>query len=245
MLKTEKPLIEVFGRRPGRSQLALKGAELAGVGSQSRILEVGCAFGDTARLLAETYGCAVTGIDVVREYIERAVERSRLANGQVEFVVADAAKLPFPSQSFSHVICEAVFSLLSDKEAVVAEFHRVLHEHGRVIINDFILKHRIAENIQKKMEFVPCFYGVKTAWEYTRLFSQNGFRQLSFSDHSTELARTAMWLSKAYGISIKELDRLFVSLLSQGNCQCENLHHSRRFFQEARLGYGQFIFEKI
>lgn len=244
MPKTEKPLIEVFGRRPGRSQLVLKGAELAGVCPKSRVLEVGCAYGDIALLLAKTYGCAVTGIDLVGEYIERAVERSRLTDCQVDFSVADAARLPFPERSFSHVICEAVFSLLSDKEAVVAEFYRILHKQGRVIINDFILKNQVAENIQKNMEFIPCFYGVKTAREYTRLFSQNGFRQLSFSDHSTEIVRISMWLSKAYGISIKELDRLFVNLLGQGNCHCDNLDHSKRFFKEAKLGYGQFIFEK-
>ena len=242
MPKTEKPLIEVLaGVEP--VPIGVKGAELAGVCPKSRVLEVGCAYGDIALLLAKTYGCAVTGIDLVGEYIERAVEKPsyRLP---VDFSVADAARLPFPERSFSHVICEAVFSLLSDKEAVVAEFYRILRKQGRVIINDFILKNQVAENVQKNMEFIPCFYGVKTAREYTRLFSQNGFRQLSFSDHSTEIVRISMWLSKAYGISIKELDRLFVNLLGQGNCHCDNLDHSKRFFKEAKLGYGQFIFEK-
>ncbi len=245
MAKTEKPLIEVFGQRPGRFKLALKGAEIAGINCRSKVLEVGCSYGDTSFLLAESFDCEVTGIDLEREYIVQAAARTDHTDHKVQFCVADVVKMPFMDQAFDYIFCEAAYSLLKDKEAAVDEYHRVLGEKGKVIVNDFYLKRQVSENVQKKMDFIPCFYGIKTAEEYCKIFSEKGFSQLLFADYSSEIIRISMWLSKAYGVSSKELNRLFVKLLSQNDDDhCDCLNDSNEFFKEARLGYGQFIFGK-
>ncbi len=245
MAKTEKPLIEIFGQRPGRFELALKGAKTAGIDCRSKVLEVGCSYGDTAFLLAEAFGCEVTGIDLAGEYIDQAVDRTDHTGCKVNFLVADAEKMPFMDQSFDYIFCEAAFSLLKNKEAAISEYHRILGEKGKVIVNDFYLKNQVSENVQEKMDFIPCFYGIKTADEYRKFFSEKGFSQLVFADYPSEIIRISMWLSKAYGISYKELSRLFVNLLGPNDDNpCDCLHDSKEFFKKARLGYGQFIFEK-
>ena len=246
MSKTEKPLIQVFGQRPGRFELALKGAEITGIDRKSKILEVGCSYGDTSFLLAEAFGCEVTGIDLAREYIDQAIARTDHPDCKVKFIVADAAKMPFLDQTFGYVFCEAAFSLLKNKEAVIEEYHRILREKGKVIVNDFYLKKQVSESVQKKMDFIPCFHGIKTSEDYFKIFSDKGFDRLLFADYSSEIIRTSMWLSKAYGVSFKELNQLFVTLLGQNDDDhCDCLNDSKEFFKEARLGYGQFIFEKL
>ena len=246
MKKPDIPLIEAFGQRPDRFRLLLTGAEQAGIVSASKVLEIGCACGEAAAFVAETYACEVTGIDISADLVIRAREKKNIARGCVEFLTANAEDLPFPNDSYSLVFSEAAFSLLPNKERSVSEYHRILKDQGKVIINDFIIKNRIPTDIQDKMEFIPCFHGVKSSEEYIEIFCRKGFHKLSFKDYSGEIIKTSVWLSKVYGIAPKELSQLFIKLLAPDlSDSCEWSHNSKTFFKEAQLGYGQFIFQKI
>ena len=99
----------------------------------AKILEIGCATGyvtyDVARLL-QPLG-HVTGVDISEVLITKAQEKKekhRVAT--MDFLVADAYKLPFNDNEFDIVFAEALVALLPDKEKVLQEFLRVLKPSG-------------------------------------------------------------------------------------------------------------------
>lgn len=243
ILKNDKPLVEVFGQRPGRFKLALKGAEQAGVNSKSNVLEVGCACGDASVLIARTFGCKVTGVDASGDIIKKALKKNSITSRNVDFFVADVRNLPFSDRHFDFILSEAAFSLLGDKKKAVEEYYRVLANKGKVIINDFFLKTRVTEDVQNIVDYIPCFYEAKTAYEYFEVFREKGFQKIYFQEHYAEIIKTSFWLCKAYGVSARDLGQLLFRLLGSGN-NCNCLQNNKRFFKEAKLSYGQFIFIK-
>src|SRR6478672_7447924 len=82
-------------------------AELAAAlapGNADHVLDVGCGVGGPARLLAATYGCRITGIDLTPAAVKAATalsQRTGLA-ARTRFLVADALALPFPDAAFDH-----------------------------------------------------------------------------------------------------------------------------------------------
>lgn len=104
----------------------------------SRVLDVGSGLGGSARYLAETLGCRVTGIDVTREYVHTAralSERVGLAD-RVEFHCASALELPFPPATFDVAWTEHVQMNIADKERFYGEIARVLRPGGRLLFHD-------------------------------------------------------------------------------------------------------------
>src|SRR5215472_14977879 len=80
-------------------------AKLAGITADSSVLDVGSGVGGPARVLAATYGCRVTGVDLSEPFVEAArylTERTG-QSGQVSFQAASALKLPFDDGAFDAV----------------------------------------------------------------------------------------------------------------------------------------------
>jgi len=70
-----------------------------------RVLDVGCGFGATSVLLAERYGCEVTGITISRcqaEHAARVAGKKRLG-GRAAFVVANVEQFTYPEEYFDLV----------------------------------------------------------------------------------------------------------------------------------------------
>ncbi len=84
------------GRPNGR--LVAEVADLA----PGRALDVGCGEGADAVWLAQR-GWAVTAVDISAVAVRRAREAAELAGAEVEWVVGDALRAPFPARSFDLV----------------------------------------------------------------------------------------------------------------------------------------------
>lgn len=100
-------------------------------GHGGKILDVGCADGNlTAKVAKHLPNAKVTGVDLYKKSIEFAKKK----NPDVNFLVADARKLPFKKGEFDVVICaEALEHIPNNKEAV-AEIYRVLGKNGTLIV---------------------------------------------------------------------------------------------------------------
>ncbi len=101
-------------------------------------LDIGSGLGGTARHLATTYGCRVTGIDLTEEYVAVATdlaERVGLA-GQVAFSRGSAQELPFADGSFDGASLLHVGMNIPDKAALFAGIRRVLRPGGSFAIYD-------------------------------------------------------------------------------------------------------------
>jgi SAM-dependent methyltransferase len=103
-----------------------------------RVLEIGCGSGS---ILGEFVRFGVrpqnaVGVDLNEEMIAEA--RQRLP--QLDFHVANAAKMPFPGQTFDLVLAFTLFTSIPDpaeRTAVASEVRRVLRPGGALLWYDF------------------------------------------------------------------------------------------------------------
>jgi len=70
----------------------------------------------------------------------------------VEFVEAEAERLPFPDGHFDVVISNGVIDLIPDKDAVFAELHRVLAPGGRLQIADVTIQNPVSEEGRRNID---------------------------------------------------------------------------------------------
>jgi SAM-dependent methyltransferase len=114
-------------------------AHLAGLRERMDVLDVGCGIGGPARTLAAEFGCRVTGIDLVPEYVEAASELTRRVGmaDSVRFEVGNALDLPFKDSVFDAVVMEHVSMNVEDKGALFRGIRRVLRPGG--IFADYVI----------------------------------------------------------------------------------------------------------
>ena len=115
-------------------------AELAGVASDTRVLDAGCGIGGAARFLADHFGCDVDAIDLVAEFVETAKQLTALCglDAKIRYRQGSVTDLPYPDQSFDLVWSQNVTMNIEDKPRMFAEVHRVLAPGGR-----FTLSHAV------------------------------------------------------------------------------------------------------
>lgn len=108
----------------------------------TRLLDVGCGIGGPARMLADEYGCQVTGIDLSQEFIRTATNLSELVglSDKTKFVCGDATELPFEDKSFDVVWTQHVQMNVADKKKFYAEISRVLTDKGIFLYYDIFKK---------------------------------------------------------------------------------------------------------
>jgi ubiquinone/menaquinone biosynthesis C-methylase UbiE len=78
----------------------------------------------------------ITGLDISRSFVRIATENAHRAGVQINFQHGDVARMPFASNSFDFVVCQAAFKNFPDPVAALNEIHRVLRPSGRASIYD-------------------------------------------------------------------------------------------------------------
>lgn len=99
----------------------------------ARVLDAACGEGYGAALLARS-AAAVRGVDISA----RAIEHARDRYGGFEnlgFEVADCTRLPFDDGGFDMVVSFETLEHLSEQESLLAEFRRVLHPEGFLVLS--------------------------------------------------------------------------------------------------------------
>jgi SAM-dependent methyltransferase len=100
------------------------------VGSDSRVLDVGCGSGWATRLLADyAFNGRVTGIDISDEMVRVARESSQ-SYQQVDFEVASAEQLPFKTREFTHAFSMESLYYYRNIPRALSEIYRVLKAGG-------------------------------------------------------------------------------------------------------------------
>ena len=109
-----------------------------------------------------------------------------LTNKGVNARVADAEHLPFPEDSFDHVILSQVLAYVRNVERAITETHRVLSKDGIAIVSVpdsnrlawtiFGALHRSLPNVQASQLEKPTTF---TRSSIVKLFADAGFRPLS------------------------------------------------------------------
>jgi sarcosine/dimethylglycine N-methyltransferase len=111
--------------------------EKAGIGPDSRVLDVCSGVGGPARYLAHRYGCPVTGLDITESRHLAAQRLTGLVGlgHLVDFRLGNALAMPFADRSFDVVIGQEAFAHVPDKPRLIAECARVVKVGGAVCLH--------------------------------------------------------------------------------------------------------------
>ena len=181
---------QAFGEDIGQSSWLtaadwLRFADLAGVGPDSHVLEVGSGSGGPAVFLAAARNCRVTGIDVNEHGVRNArrlAADQRLAE-RVTFQVVDASRpLPFPPSAFDAVLSNDAMCHISNREAVLADWRRVLRPGGRMLFTDAMILTGLVSQEEIATRSSIGFYLFVPPGENERLIGRAGFTLLSSED---------------------------------------------------------------
>ena len=106
--------------------------------SETRVLDIGCGIGGTARHVAARAGCHVTGVDLTPAYVTAAKTLSTLVglDALTTFRTGSALDLPVPVHAFDLVLMFHVGMNIDDKKTLFAEVARVLAPGGTFALFD-------------------------------------------------------------------------------------------------------------
>lgn len=122
--------------------VSLELAHEAGLSVSHKVIDIGCGIGGPCRMMADEFGCDVTGIDLTEEFIETARRLTQLVQPakNVHFLQADALALPFDDAGFDITWTQHVQMNIQDKSTFYREMARVLKPGGRFIYYDVFTK---------------------------------------------------------------------------------------------------------
>ena len=169
---------------------------LADLGPAINVLDLGCGYGSTARYLARTHGCKVTGINISEKELELA--RLRAAEAGLEHLLSfeqgDFHSLLYENESFDVVWSQEAFLHGADKSLIISEARRVLKSGGTLIFTDIVVRSetpsiRSREDLRQDQ--------VSEMWDsedYRRCLADLGFHVGHEGDWSEHVARSYSWV---------------------------------------------------
>ncbi len=138
---TIEDAIEISGietLHPGGFGLTKRTAEIAGLKTGMKVLDVSSGRGTQAIFYAEQYGVHVVGIDISIQMIKSATSNANLSGieKRVSFIQGDSQALPFDDNTFDVVINECAVGIPDDSQRVLNEMVRVVKPGGAVAIHE-------------------------------------------------------------------------------------------------------------
>jgi ubiquinone/menaquinone biosynthesis C-methylase UbiE len=112
----------------------------ANISAGAKVLDFGCGTATLTIMVKEIYpGAKVTGIDVDREILGKAIQKVKEKKSDIFLLDYDGLQLPFQDKAFDRIISCLVFHHLdtATKQKVLAELFRVLNKNRQLCIADF------------------------------------------------------------------------------------------------------------
>ncbi|NVI98256.1 class I SAM-dependent methyltransferase [Myxococcus sp. AM009] len=172
-------------------------AEMARLGKDDNILDVGCGFGDNALLWMEEFAPAkISLVNISKKQLSVAGERitQRGWSERISLWVASATELPFEEGAFDKVTCVEASHDFDSREAFFLNAHKVLKPGGKLILADLLHPPETRDTYLEKLQRAG-FVNVDA-----RSIRQEVFDP--FVDHLLRRAEKAnpvsRWMTRAY-----------------------------------------------
>ncbi|MBA2349683.1 MAG: methyltransferase domain-containing protein [Solirubrobacterales bacterium] len=166
---------------------------LARIEPGDRVVDVGCGYGATSRLLAREHGARVTGLTLSAAQAAYAVSVGGRP-GDPEILVRDWRENGLPDGEADAVVAIECLSHMPDKPRVFAELARVLKPGARLVLTDWLACEQRRPWRDRALLRPICDEGrlpsMHTAAEYGELLTGAGFELLRFEDLSRRVSRT-------------------------------------------------------
>ena len=161
----------------------------------SRVLDCGCGYGFTLRVLAELSDAELVGLDGDPERVAQT-QRDLARFPQVTTVTGDAQHLPFEDATLDHVVCSEVLEHVPDDARVVRELARVLKPGGRLVLTvpsaafpvtwdppNWVLKRLGGVQLKGERPWSGIWYGHRRLYDWERLDALLGDAGLEVVEH--------------------------------------------------------------
>jgi 27-O-demethylrifamycin SV methyltransferase len=233
------------------ARLTREMADWAQLGSETRVLDVGCGIGGPAQYLAREAGCRVTGISTSSVGVQMAASRAE-AQGlshRVEFLERDGMANGFPAESFDCAWIMESSHLMERKDLLLAESARVLRPDGLLVLCDITVRNTIpfqylVRNLSE-FENLNAVFGkqhVELLSAYGQWAENSGLTVLRTADISNAVLPTLEhWRRNAESHRGELQESVGGEYLGQFLRACGFLE---RLWKEEKLGYGMMLARK-
>lgn len=200
---------------------------ILGLDESSKLLDVAPGMGTQDIYLLQNFSpLSIDGLDVTWKHIEHGRRRSREAGAEdrVRFHHGTAIELPFPDNSFTHVLSIEGPEHFDTREEFLHEAHRVLQPGGVIAMADFIVKNpprnlfeKLVAEAARKLWQVPRA-NVYSAAVYRQKMEAAGFANVAIDEigasvipgyyHEQMRPETIQAISKIRGFALARLGLL-------------------------------------
>lgn len=186
------PLVElILGEywHPGGPVLSKRLGQSLELTPRDTVVDVASGLGATARLLAQTFGCRVAGVDYGEAQIARAqtLTENHGLSDLITFRRGDAESLPLEDRSVDAVVCECSLCTFPSAENAVRDWLRVLRPGGRVGLSDVTRRGALPQDLNNLAGWVGCLSGARSIDGCRDLLEGHGFRITTCEDRSGDL----------------------------------------------------------
>lgn len=174
-------------------QLVRVVAEEAHIGEGTRVCDVGCGYGGTARALVQGYGAQVTALTISPAQLAFALGRTD-GSGNPRYLLQDWLENDLPAESQDVVLSIESSEHMPDKPAFFSHVARVLRTGGRSVICAWLSAENPAPWQVRYLLEPICREGrlpsMGSESDYRRLFADAGMRVEGFRDVSDQVKKT-------------------------------------------------------
>jgi ubiquinone/menaquinone biosynthesis C-methylase UbiE len=161
---------------PAGREFTWVAAKCAGINPSSRVLDMGCGYGEGAANLAEDFRCQVTAVDNSEENLAwaRSYAQNRGVSHLIRFRAGDLVSMDFRDEPFELILAEGgVLSFISRPKGIQLA-HDWLQDRGWFVFSDLVFfNDHVPDEVRNVFE--DNIYHYETESSYRRMIKELGF----------------------------------------------------------------------
>lgn len=168
-------------------------AQLAQIGRGDEVLDVGCGYGGTSRILTREYGAHVTGFTLSRQQYEYAVAQTE-ADDALEFYCEDFLQHDLPDNHYQALISIECLEHMPDKAAFFRKAYQALEPDAHFAISVWSASETASAWQRKNLLKPICEEGhlpnLLTGTEWKQFIEDAGFQLTWQQDVARQVKKT-------------------------------------------------------